>query len=295
MKALVDADMIRYALAFACQKKEEDGTITVADEGSWKHSVNMFIKSVMKNSGATGYPLLYLTGKGNFREKIAKKKVYKGSRKEEKPLLYNDITTYLIDSWGAQVVEGMEADDAMAIEQTSDRVATWKGAMGLELEEKDALTCGTIICTNDKDLRMVPGWHYSWPVGEHIGEKEPYFVQGKGEIVPKYHKTKTYKDGSPQLVRCDCTGYSLFYYQLIVGDSVDNIPGVPRAGPRKAYETLNTLDTELEMYKAVYELYEEKYPENALEELLEQAYLLWMVRELDKEGNPVMWVPPIGE
>jgi hypothetical protein len=39
-------------------------------------------------------------------------------------------------------------------------------------------------------------------------------------------------------------------------------------------------------------MYQDKYPENALEELLEQAHLLWMVDTLDDNGDPVMWTPP---
>ena len=70
--ALIDADMVRYTLGFSCQRTEDDGTITTADDCSWKHSIDIFISSVMKNSKSQACKL-YLTGKGNFRETVAKK------------------------------------------------------------------------------------------------------------------------------------------------------------------------------------------------------------------------------
>ena len=73
---------------------------------------------------------------------------------------------------------------------------------------------------------------------------------------------------------------------------MDNIPGCPGIGPKKAEKALEGLSQEEEMYQAVLALYEEKYPENASEELLEQARLVWMVRELDEEGQPIMWEAP---
>jgi hypothetical protein len=47
---------------------------------------------------------------------------------------------YLIDNWGAEVIHGMEADDAMGLAASSD----------------------TLIITLDKDLDMIPGSHYNW-------------------------------------------------------------------------------------------------------------------------------------
>jgi hypothetical protein len=54
---------------------------------------------------------------------------------------------YLI-GLGAVVVDGMEADDALAIEQTQ---------YNLDMGEE----C-SVICSRDKDLRQVPGYHYGW-------------------------------------------------------------------------------------------------------------------------------------
>jgi 5'-3' exonuclease len=87
-------------------------------------------------------------------------------------------------------------------------------------------------------------------------------------------------------------GLRFFYSQLITGDTVDNIPGLPRGGPRLAFSTLDGLETEEEMFRAVEEAYKKKFPDDYRERILEQARLLWMVRELDAEGKPVMWELP---
>lgn len=74
----------------------------------------------------------YLTGKGNFRHKVATLRPYKGNRTAEKPVWYQAIRNLLIQEYGAVVVNGMEADDAIAIEAT---------------QNPDA-----IVVSNDKDM-----------------------------------------------------------------------------------------------------------------------------------------------
>ena len=93
--------------------------------------------------------VLYLTGKDNYRDRIATILPYKGNRDpSQKPFYYEDITRYLIDVHDAVVVHGMEADDAVGIEQYS---------------AKDRDTC---IVGNDKDLKCIPGHHFNPIKGE---------------------------------------------------------------------------------------------------------------------------------
>jgi len=94
----------------------------------------------------------YLTGTGNFREKLYPD--YKAHRKDvERPVHLMDCTQYLIEKYGAIVIDGMEADDAMSIEQYKD----------------PDTSC---IVSLDKDLDMVPGGHYNWVRGEYYEVKE---------------------------------------------------------------------------------------------------------------------------
>ena len=255
MKPLIDGDVLVYELGFAAEYgKEEIPTFEYV-----KEMIDGRLREICYSVSATEEAQIYLTGKGNFREEIATKKEYKGNRNKAKPFHYENIRAYLMASYGAIEVEGMEADDALSIAQCASGGTT-------------------IICTRDKDLRMVPGRHYGWECGKQ-GEYGPTLVTELGEL----SSTPKSQQG---------TGLCFFYYQLLVGDTTDNIPGCPGVGPKTALKLLCGLESEKEMYEVCRQQYEEKYAENAEEELLEQAYLLWMVRELDEEGNPVMWRIP---
>ena len=138
MKLLIDGDPIVYRIGFACQTKEEDGSVTADPESHTLHSCKIFINEMLEDTQADSYKI-FLTGKGNFRFKI--RDDYKANRsKVAKPVHYQMIRDYLVERYSAQVVDGMEADDALALQQTDD----------------------TAIATIDKDLLMVAGRHYNY-------------------------------------------------------------------------------------------------------------------------------------
>lgn len=86
-----------------------------------------------------------LSGPGNFRDELATIKKYKGNRDpEHKPVYYQDIRDYLCKVWGAEVIEGHEADDECSIRA--------------RLHDTDAV----VVCTVDKDLDQIPGHHYDY-------------------------------------------------------------------------------------------------------------------------------------
>ena len=252
-KGLVDADMLVYEAAFCGQDRE------TGDVFSFDRCADMVDRRLLEIKDGAGVDELhlFLTGDGNFRFDIATVKPYKAKR-PEKPWHYKNVRVYL-EGLGAEVVQGMEADDALAMAQTDT----------------------TVICTRDKDLRQVPGWHYGWELG-----KQPEFtlqwVDEIGDIQLVGDKKKEIKG----------TGLKFFYSQMITGDTVDNIPGLPRGGAVLAYKTLANTTTEGEMFKAVRELYREKYEEDADERMLEQGQLLWMCRETDEDGRPILWQIP---
>jgi 5'-3' exonuclease len=157
--------------------------------------------------------------------------------------------------------EGMEADDLLAIEQTK------------RPEE-------TIICTRDKDLRAVRGWHYGWELGNQPSFG-PEFVEETGYIRLSSDR-KSIKG----------TGLLFFYSQCLTGDKVDSIPGLEGCGPVKAFETLDGCVDSHDAFKRVLEAYRGVYGPDAEERLLEQGRLLWMTRELHEDGSPVLWELP---
>jgi hypothetical protein len=294
--ALIDYDVIVYSCGFAAQKNIHEVTIngedkprasfnykkelkewvkqndlsdcdysvhTVVEADSVEntlHSVKVFLNGILEATNAQYYKG-YLTGKGNFREDLATILPYKGNRSAPKPVHYDLIREYLVNHWDAVVVEGFEADDAMAIEQMKDY-----NSFALPGNKP----CNTVICSIDKDLMMIPGKHYNWNKDE-----EPVWVSEK-------------------------EGMYNFYKQLLTGDRVDNIPGIPGIGDKKAEKILEGCETEVEMYEACLRAYQESPdtsktspPGRAADVLLENAQLLWMVRALDEDGNPVMWEPPV--
>lgn len=142
MELLIDGDPIVYRIGFACQTKEEDGSVTADPESHTLHSCKIFINEMLEDTQADSYKI-FLTGKGNFRFKI--RDDYKVNRsKVTKPVHYQMIRDYLVERYSAQVVDGMEADDALALQQTDD----------------------TAIATIDKDLLMVAGRHYNYVTKE---------------------------------------------------------------------------------------------------------------------------------
>lgn len=261
MTPLIDGDVLRYEVGAICEGEDGPASFDYVEQVLRKK-----IADICDWAKATADPIIFLTGGTNFRNDVAVSKPYKGNRKSTKPWHWHNITAYMWNQYEVRLVEGLEADDLMAIEQCA-----W---MGSDHE--------TVICTRDKDLRMVPGWHYGWECGAQR-EYGPLYVGRCGHIELKDHTTT--KTKSKKLTG---TGMSFFFAQVLMGDGVDNIPGLPRCGPAKAYELL-TSDPERNMWDVVVEAYEEKgYDE---EYLYEQVDLLWMVRELHEDGSPVLWRP----
>jgi len=224
MIALVDADVVAYRIAFGCNDDPEKVAIAKAAE---------FLEDLVFTFANADDCEGYLTGKDNYRHEIAKTVPYKANRVAEKPKHLGIIREYMISAWAFSVQEKQEADDAISIRAYA-------------LGEEDY-----IICSIDKDLDNVRGWHYNF------GKNERYFVKEEDAI-------------------------RNFYRQVLTGDRVDNVPGLPGIGPKKAEKILQDCCTEEELYKAVLEAYN-----GDVGLLTEQAQLLWLRR---KEGE--LWQPP---
>ena len=157
MKALIDFDIFSY----------EFGNCTDAEYRplAWplvQARLQGRIDKILEATGADCYQG-YLTSsdKSNFRYEIASIRPYKGHRKAMKPHHYDRIRSFLEDHRGALMCYGQEADDAMSIEQYKrNSEELWNAG--------DADFCSTVIATRDKDLDMVPGYHYNWGAGKQI-------------------------------------------------------------------------------------------------------------------------------
>lgn len=266
MKVGIDGDVLRYELGAVAI--EADEVFGVKVERPWPavdvhELVDQRIQSIIERTGCNEFEV-FLTGPGNFRFDIATIAPYKGNRAAvEKPYHWQTVSDRLISHWGARVVEGVEADDALAIKGTyyKSRGSTY------------------IIASRDKDLRMAPCSHYSWACGENQPEIPVYSVEGLGEIECV---TKTYVDKHGKTVKTNKlkgNGLRFFYGQLLTGDTVDNIKGCPRVGPVKAVELLQHLETEKEMYQAVAAMYHSRCGDCWELMLTENARLLWLIQD----------------
>ena len=230
MRALIDADVIRYAVGYVAAGEPVANCL---------HSVKMMIKDIVKNAGCDEYTC-FLTGQGNFREDIATIRPYKGNRVQPKPDHYDAITNYIMEHHNGEMVCGMEADDAMGITQFADYHIGSEGS--------------TVIATIDKDLDQIPGWHYNWKRNS------------------LYNVTMDEAD-------------KFFYTQLLMGDTVDNIQGVPGLGKVGAARIIAACEDEEDMYWAAVCEYSKKY-EKPMEALIENARLLWILRYKDQTWEP---------
>lgn len=142
MKALVDADILVYRFGFASEGDPAEFALARLSE---------FLDNLQAMDGIDEV-WGYLTGSNNFRNEIAKTAPYKGNRVMAKPYHYQLLREYMERAWGFEVIDGMEADDAIGIE-----------AYRHEPEE-------IIIVSIDKDLNMIRGHHYNFV------KEEKYFV-----------------------------------------------------------------------------------------------------------------------
>lgn len=224
MIGLIDSDIICYRVGYTTNDDSESVALDTLDSFITDLIVHEDLIDIMDFE-------YYLTGKTNFRFDIAVTQPYKGNRsKRDKPVHLQALRQRLIDTWGAKVSEGQEADDDMALRQ-------------YELGDD------SIIISLDKDLDMVPGWHYN-------------FVK-----YTKYYTT-------PE------QGLYLFYKQVLTGDQVDNIKGATRIGPKKAEKILADCSTPLEMWQACVKAHDSE------ERALEDARLLWMRSKPEELWEP---------
>lgn len=104
------------------------------------------------------------------------------------------------------------------------------------------------------------------------------FTRGAKKGEGKYKRIKTGKIIKQNIDKLAGAGLMFFYAQVIMGDPIDNYPGLPGYGPKKAFDILNGATTEQELAERVYAAYLDYYGSvtRARVEMLEQGQLAWM-------------------
>lgn len=144
MAIIFDADSLVYSCGFSCQKKEDDGSISVVEPFILYSRIDKAVSDIMKELKQSEIQVFLTSdGKDNFRHQIAKTKPYKGNRTAPRPVYYDQARDRLVRMWGATIITGMEADDAVSIAQ-------WQSGHQ------------HIVCSQDKDLLQIPGKFYNY-------------------------------------------------------------------------------------------------------------------------------------
>jgi hypothetical protein len=179
---------------------------------------------------------MILSGSTNFRDDIATIKPYKGNRPDRKPKCFQDLTDWMIEN-GAVVTDGIEADDLMAIR--ANEIPDERG----------------IICTIDKDLLQVPGWHYNFQkdVLQYVDEEQAHFN---------------------------------LCVQILAGDSTDNIQGIPGIGVKKAEKMLQGCESDSDREMVIIEAYMAKYGDEWPHFVNENAALVYILRYPGDSWSP---------
>jgi DNA polymerase-1 len=144
MQALLDQDLV----CFRCAASAEHDDLGIAI-----YRLDELVDTILAKTGASSYRA-FLTGSTNFRKQVYPE--YKANRTQPKPVHLEALRNYSLDKLNAEYApDGLEADDALAINQTDS----------------------TIICTLDKDLLQVPGSHFSWEISGKGWTRPDRFVE----------------------------------------------------------------------------------------------------------------------
>lgn len=240
MKALVDGDIVAYRCAASCEptkakpQLEPESEALIRTEG--------LLQDILHDTGAGTYQV-YLGGKQSFRKRLDSN--YKANRTRPEPTHLQAVKNYILQYWDAKITDDIEADDALGIEQTLNN----RAYHSMLLAGQENGCSESIICSIDKDLLQVPGFHYN-------------FVKKESQEISNYE------------------GAVNFYTQMILGDKSDNVMGYDGKARSEIPQflvpmltDLKELDSEKEMFSYVYEMYDDK-------ERFERNYkLLWIWRE----------------
>jgi DNA polymerase-1 len=124
----------------------------------------------------------------------------------------------------------------------------------------------TALHYQDKDFRMMPGWHITWKDYAIVFVSDQQFrVDHDGLIY----------------------GEAWFWHQMLMGDGADNIPGIPKlfgklCGEKRARDYLADVHDRRTAQKLVEAAYRDHYGDDLWWPMMrEQGQLLWMRREPD--------------
>lgn len=231
MKAIIDGDIFLHR--YGAGDNIHDAIV----------KMNWLLDKILEKTLCKDY-VFVLSSRENFRKDINPE--YKANRKKmdrEKIFpIFDEVRDYCMEYFNPFIQNPLEADDVLGIWATSqpDKV---------------------VICSIDKDLNTIPGWHYNWSHEDN----EVYFV------------TEEEADNE-------------FYIQCLAGDRTDNYFGIKGIGPKKAVKLLDKHGWTWEGVVNSYEEYDCSY-----EDCLLNARMARILRkeDWDKENKEVRLWPMV--
>ena len=254
-RLLVDGD----ALAYTCAGNND------CSPGQARVNLRERIRKALASSGADEVELL-VTASGSHkghRYAIARAKPYQGQRssgRRPKNWLYlRQLLEQGQAGYPTTLTHDLEADDLFAHRSA-------------ELGQDNI-----VIHTQDKDMRMVPGYHLDW-----------------NDFTLHHHDARCFRSTAGGKTY----GHAWFWEQMLHGDTADNIPGLPfyiegvySSGPNRgqprlvlcgpkstAVKGLEHITADDAAFEYVLNRYRTCYGSEAIAYMLEQACLLWMRR-----------------
>lgn len=204
------------------------------NEGLARSNLDNSLQGLLRKLGEPQDYELWITGQGNFRFNIYPE--YKANRlKTPRPRFLEACRQHLMTAHGAYMSDGCEADDMLGIGQC--------------MAEDE-----TMISSIDKDLLMIPGWHF----------------------IPELTRLGKVLREEKRVLISPSEALHFFYTQLITGDSTDNIKGVRGAGKVAARLSLRTDGAEFNESAALAEV--RRLYDND-QELEMNARCLWIQRK----------------
>lgn len=207
--ALFDADYLKYTVTYEVWKKSEGKEYFVDAIPILKKKLENIFRYI-------GDPMIFcFSGKSSktFRYQISFEREYKGNRKRiEDPYHYDRklqdqlaILEYCQKEYVSLMFPDLEADDIISALQDHQ----------------------TYIVSNDKDLKTVPGWHFSFTERKEVHVSD---VQAMTNLA----------------------------YQIMTGDATDNIRGIPGVGTKTAEYIIESTSPK-HLFHKVLSMFHKKY------------------------------------
>ena len=281
-EGLLDGDMLAFSSCAALEYGKDP------EDVNWNDIAENMAGRIqyMKRTLGIEKMRIFLTSDYNYRYDI--NSGYKANRVDSwRPYNLKNAKAYLKSMYDAEEIYGLEADDLMSIYQ-------------------DKQNNSTVIITLDKDLKQVPGCHFTWETQHHGEVRQIVTSLGHLEEIIKVStsgtKKKEYKG----------SGFLFFMHQCLVGDSTDGVLGCAvkevvqiksgkkagelqekrkGIGAQEAYLALKDCETQGAAFQKVAKLYQAIFPESLWKQmLLINARSVHMLNKLpDEEGVITLW------